>query len=69
MEFDKYDGPPYFPDDARAKTVPVFRSTRDFLKGSAPCARTQFPLTIAYAVTIHKSQGMSMDRAVVDISE
>ena len=28
-----------------------------------------FPVTPAYAITIHKSQGLSLDRAVLDLSE
>ena len=31
--------------------------------------RTQFPLMLAYAVTIHKCQGLSLDSAIVDLSE
>ena len=31
--------------------------------------RTQFPLILAYAVTIHKCQGLSLDCAIVDLSE
>ena len=31
--------------------------------------RKQFPLILAYAVTIHKCQGLSLDCAVVDLSE
>ncbi len=30
--------------------------------------REQFPLTVAYAVTIHKSQGLSLDCAIIDLS-
>ncbi len=29
---------------------------------------TQFPLRLAWAITVHKSQGMSMDAAVMDVS-
>ncbi len=29
----------------------------------------QFPLIVAYAVTIHKSHGLSMDCAIIDLSE
>jgi hypothetical protein len=76
VQFDRYSGPACFgPEDDdvagmedMARVVPVFRSTRDFVKGSVTCTRTQFPLTIAYAITIHKSQGATLDQAVVDIS-
>lgn len=32
-------------------------------------SRTQYPLKVAYALTVHKSQGSTLDRAVIDISE
>ena len=31
--------------------------------------RKQFPLTVAYAVTIHKCQGLSLDCAIIDLSD
>ena len=31
--------------------------------------REQFPLILAYAVTIHKCQGLSLDCAIVDLSD
>ena len=31
--------------------------------------RDQFPLILAYGVTIHKSQGLSLDHAIVDLSD
>ena len=30
--------------------------------------RKQFPLILAYAVTIHKCQGLSLDSAIIDLS-
>jgi ATP-dependent DNA helicase PIF1 len=32
-------------------------------------SRTQMPLRIAYAITVHKSQGATLDRAIIDVSE
>ena len=31
--------------------------------------RKQFPLILTYAVTIHKCQGLSLDSAIVDLSD
>lgn len=37
--------------------------------GVAKASITQIPLRLAWAVTVHKSQGMTLDGAVVDISQ
>ena len=31
--------------------------------------RKQFPLILAYAITVHKCQGLSIDCAIIDLSE
>lgn len=37
--------------------------------GKMKASITQVPLRLAWAITVHKSQGMSMDKAVMDLSE
>lgn len=70
VEMDKYTGLRCFPEDSGipANVVPIFLSTRDFTRGSAACSRTQLPITIAYAITVHRSQGCTLTKLVADIS-
>ncbi|KAI1523525.1 hypothetical protein A1F96_08358 [Pyrenophora tritici-repentis] len=52
--------------DTDRPLVPIFRVKREWVRGIIRCTRTQFPITIAYAITIHKSQGLSVDTAVLN---
>ena len=40
--------------------LPITPSTVHFKKGTSPCERTQYALALAWSVTIHKSQGMTI---------
>ena len=68
VDFDRYEGPGLPNAPGGGDVVPIFRSRRDFYRGAASCTRTQFPVTPAYAITVHKAQGMTVDRAVLNLN-
>jgi hypothetical protein len=67
MEFDKYSGPVFLTAADGRKIVPILPVDRDFLIGSTLCTRTQFPLIVCYAITVHKSQSITEDVIVTDL--
>jgi ATP-dependent DNA helicase PIF1 len=62
-EFGSYNGP-FFED---TRTVPIFSATTRFEYKNHDCERTQLPLVVAYAISIHKSRGMTLTKAVLNI--
>ncbi|KID95912.1 hypothetical protein MAJ_08130, partial [Metarhizium majus ARSEF 297] len=68
MEFDKYTGPAFLTTADGRKIVPILPVDRDFLVGVTLCTRTQFPLIVCYAITVHKSQSITEDKIVTDLS-
>ncbi|KAH7117267.1 hypothetical protein B0J13DRAFT_681205 [Dactylonectria estremocensis] len=68
MEFDKYNGPVFLTARNDKKIVPILLVKRDFLIRATLCARTQFPMIVYYAITVYKSQSITEDIIVTDLS-
>ncbi len=67
IKFDEYNGPDFV--HCTPGVIPVFPATRHFEYKGVACSRTQFPLRLAYAITVHKSQGLTLSRAVLNLNQ
>ena len=66
--FPAYKGPSFMPE-VSDHLVPVFPVQRDWMSGKESYSRTAFPLLLAYSMTIHRSQGVTMDRIMINIGD
>lgn len=69
VHFNNYTGPAVYQTDDGRTLVPVFVTTRRFNYKGLEVERTQFPLFMAFAITVHKSQGATLARAVIKIAD
>ena len=64
VRFGSYRGPT-LPD----ATVPISPICHTWFTSSAQCSRLQLPLKLAWAVIIHKAQGLTLDKVVIDVGK
>ena len=68
VEFPDYTGDPLL-GEKYPKCIPIAPFTaQSFYRGKMR-TRTQFPLRLCWAMTIHKSQGLTLNKAVIDIGK
>jgi len=62
-----YQGPTEWYTDDGVPIVPIVPSVACWEKNGKRCSRKQYPLRLAYAISIHKSQGMTLSKVVIEL--
>ncbi|KAL8598153.1 hypothetical protein ACOMHN_043224 [Nucella lapillus] len=62
--FDDYCGPSFLPDVP--KSVPIFPVQRTWISNKIHCSRTMLPIILGYALSIHKLQGSTLDKVILN---
>ena len=66
VQFDQYVGPSFLPNIERV--VPIFPVRNSWFEKKKEKFRLQLPLIPGYAISIHNSQGMSLDRVMLNVA-
>ena len=64
VRFDHYSGP-----TLHDGTVPITPLCHTWFSSGAQCSCLLLPLKLAWAVTIHKSQGLTLDKVDIDVGK
>jgi ATP-dependent DNA helicase PIF1 len=64
-----YTGPTRYSDADGKPLIPIGPTTYQWSSKGQSFTRQQYPISIAYAITVHKSQGLSLDRVVIGLGK
>jgi len=67
IHLDRYSGPQCFEDSSKTNWIPFDTETAYNMRTSS--TRRQFPFRLAYAITVHKSQGETLQHGVIDFDK
>ena len=65
--FPQYTGPSFHPKEE--KLVPIVKVTRNWYESKSELSRTMLPLIPSYAITIHKSQGQTLNKIILNLGD
>ena len=67
VDFQHYTGPPFL--HTHPQIVPIPRQLFEWETEGQRLSRQQLPLRLSYPMTIHKSQGQTLSRVVIDLGK
>ena len=67
VNFDNYAGPPFLSSHPNCMPIPPL--SFEWESNGRRLSRQQVPLQLCYAITKHKSQGQTLEKAVIDIGK
>ena len=65
--FEDYEGPSYLSEEE--KLVPIVPQEHYFFKQKESCLRQMIPLKPGYAISIHSSQGATLENVIVNLAK
>ena len=67
VSFEKYYGPSFI--ESIPKSVPICPIRREWFSQEKSCSRRMLPLILGYALSIHKLQGETLEKVILDIGD
>ena len=63
VKFDRYSGPCYH----TSRAFPIVPLLKTWVKDETRCSRLNFPLVLAWSITVHKCQGLELSKAAINV--
>ena len=67
VKFKNWIGPQFFTDPEKVNWIPL--NPASYYNPDKGCTRTGFPFSVCFAITVHKAQGSTFERGIIDFGE